>query len=145
EAESFGLLQHDEMTKQGWHDTSIWCCICGQQRLQGLFEPQPSGEVSLRLRCPTCSFVSGDDLINTAALVSFAKRRSFRPAFKRMLQILPSAYFQAFTTGFLQCSICEQPAPLLGVEPEVWPAPFYTRLRIVFACPTCGRLSTSII
>jgi RNA polymerase sigma factor (sigma-70 family) len=144
DAESFGLLHHDEMADQGWHDTSIWCCICGQQRLQGLFELQPAGKFSLRLRCPTCSFVSGSDLINTATKVPFANRRSFRPAFKRVLQIVPSINFQAFTSGYRHCSICGKPAPLLGVEPEVLPAPFYTRLSIVSACPACGRSSESI-
>jgi hypothetical protein len=70
--------------------------------------------------------------------------RSFRPAFKRMLQTVPSLYAEALTTGSQQCWICGQPAPLLGIEPEVMPAPFYTRFSIVFACPTCGRLSSSI-
>lgn len=144
DAESFGLLPHDEMAKQEWRDTSIWCCICGRQRLQGLFEPQPGGDVGLRLRCPTCSFVIGNDLINTATKVPFANMRSFRPAFKRVLQLLPSINFQAFTTGYQQCHICGQATLLLGLEPEVMPPPFYTRLSIVFACPTCGRSSESI-
>lgn len=144
DAESFGLLPPDEVENQGWRDTSIWCCICGRQRLQGLFAPQPGGAVGLRLRCPTCSLVSESDLIITPPQVSFAQMRSFRPAFKRVLQIVPSLYLEAFTTGFQQCYICGRPAPLLGVEPEVMPEPFYTRLSIVFACPTCGRSSSSI-
>lgn len=144
DAASFGLLHADEMAAQGWRYTSIWCFICGRQRLQGLFEPQPGGEVALRLRCPTCSLVSRDDLINTATKVPFAHMHSFRPAFKRMLQTLPSIYLEEFTAGYQPCSICGQPAPLLGVEPETLPAPFYTRLNIVFSCPTCGRSSSSI-
>lgn len=144
EAESFGLLHRDEMEDQGWRDTSIWCCICGQQRLQGLFEPQTGGEVALRLRCPTCSFVSNDDIVNTATKVSFAHLRSFRPALKRVLQTLPFINFQAFTAGYQYCVICGQLAPLLGVEPEVLPAPFHTRYSIVSACPTCGRSAESI-
>jgi RNA polymerase sigma-70 factor (ECF subfamily) len=144
DAESFGLLHHDEVENQGWRDTSIWCCICGRQRLQGLFEPQPGGAVGLRLRCPTCSLVSGSDLITTPPQVSFAQMHSFRPAFKRVLQIVPSLCLEAFTTGYQQCWICGQPAPLLSVEPEVMPAPFYTRFSIVFACSACGRSSSSI-
>jgi hypothetical protein len=69
---------------------------------------------------------------------------SFRPAFKRVLQIVPSLCLEAFTTGYQQCWICGQPAPLLSVEPEVMPAPFYTRFSIVFACSACGRSSSSI-
>jgi RNA polymerase sigma factor (sigma-70 family) len=145
DAESFGLLFDDEMEQQGWRDTSLWCSICGRQRLQGCFELQPNGEVPLRLRCPTCSLVSEDDLINTAHMMSFANMRSFRPALKRALQILPSIYWQGFTAGHQPCSTCGQPALLLGVEPEVLPAPYYTRLSIVYECPTCGRSSSSII
>jgi RNA polymerase sigma factor (sigma-70 family) len=145
DAESFGLLPDDEMGQQGWRDTSLWCCICGHQRLQGRFEPQPNGEMSLRLRCSTCSLVSKDDLINTAHLMSFANMRSFRPALKRVLQALPAIYWQGFTAGRQPCSICGQPASLLGVEPEVLPAPYYTRLNIVYECSTCGRSSSSII
>ncbi|GHO93900.1 hypothetical protein KSF_039480 [Reticulibacter mediterranei] len=145
DAESFGLLPDDEVAQQGWRDTSIWCCICGRQRLQGCFEPLPNGEVPLRLRCPTCFLVSKDDLINTAHMMSFGNMRSFRPALKRAVQTVPALYRQAFTAGHQPCSICGQPALLLGVEPEVLPAPYYTRLSIVYECPTCGRSSSSII
>ena len=144
DAESFGLLLDAETEPQKWRDTSIWCCICGRQRLQGLFELQPDGEAGLRLRCPTCSFVSGNDLINTTTQVSFAKIRSFRPAFKRVLRTLPSTYLEAFTTGNYHCHICGKLAQLLGIEPEVLPAPFYTRFSIVFACPDCGHQASSI-
>jgi len=144
DAASFGLPLDQETEDQGWRETSIWCCICGRQRLQGCFEPQPGGEVALRLRCPGCSSVSGSDLINTANMMSFANMRSFRPALKRAAQTVPSLYWQAFASGRQPCSICGQPALLLGTEPEVLPAPFYTRLNIVYECSTCGRSSASI-
>jgi hypothetical protein len=89
--------------------------------------------------------VSEDDLINTVHMMSFGNMRSFRPALKRLLQVLPSIYWQGFTAGYQPCRICGQPALLLGVEPEVLPAPYYTRLSIVYECPTCGRSSSSII
>jgi RNA polymerase sigma-70 factor (ECF subfamily) len=145
DAASFGLPLDQETEDQRWRDTSIWCCICGYQRLQGLFESQPDGEVTLRLRCPTCSSVSGSDLINTAHMMSFANVRSFRPAFKHVLHTVSSISWQALTAGRQPCITCGQPASLLGVEPEVLPAPFYTRLSIVYECPTCGRSSSSII
>ncbi len=144
DAESFGLLHNDDMEQSGWHDTSIWCCICGHQRLQGLFEPQPGGAIGLRLRCPTCSSVSGSDLVNTSTKVPLAHMRSFRPALKRTLQTLPSIYLEEFSTGWQRCHICGQHSVLRGIEPEALPAPFYTRLSIVFVCPTCGRSASSI-
>lgn len=144
DAESFGLLHDDEIAQQGWRDTRIWCCYCGQRQLQGLFESHPSGAISLRLRCTHCSSVSGDDIINTATKVPFAHMRSFRPALKRVLQISPFIYLEEFTRGWQRCHICGQYAALRGIEPEVLPAPFYTRFNIVFICPTCGRLASSI-
>lgn len=144
DAESFGLLHEDEIASQEWRATSIWCCICGRQRLQGLFEFRSTGGVGLRFRCPGCSFISGNDLINTPTHGAFAHMRSFRPAFKRVLQLLPSLYWQMFTAGSQPCNRCGRPAQLLGIEPETMPAPFYTRLSIVFACPRCGRSSSSI-
>lgn len=144
DAEAFGLLHSDELAQQGWRDTRIWCWICGKRRLQGFFEPQPGGAVGLRLRCSGCSSVSKDDLINTAAGVPFARIRSFRPALKRTLQTLPAAYLEGFTAGQQRCYMCGQLATLRGVEPEVLPAPFYTRFNIVFICPTCGPMISSI-
>jgi len=144
DAESFGLLHDDEMAQQGWRDTRIWCWICGQRHLQGRFEPHPGGVVDLRMRCPDCSALSNDDLVDTAMKMSFAHVRSFRPALKQALRTLPAIYLEGFTTGRQRCHICGQHAPLRGVEPEVLPAPFSTRFNIVFLCPTCGPLTSSI-
>lgn len=144
DAEAFGLSLDDEATAQGWRETSIWCCICGRRRLQGLFESQPEGNVGLRLRCPGCSPITGTDLIHTGNIVSFADMRSFRPAFKRVLREMPSFYAQAFAAGYQQCPDCKQLAPLGGIEPEQLPAPFYRRLGIAFSCPSCGKSTSSI-
>lgn len=144
DAESFGLLPSDGGAPQGWRDTRIWCWICGRQRLQGCFEPYPGGAVGLRLRCPACSLVSNDDLVDTTTRVPLTYVRSFRPAFKQTLRILPSFYLEGLTTGRHPCHICGQPASLHGIEPEVLPAPFYTRFALVFLCPTCGPLASSI-
>ena len=38
DAESFGLTLDNEVV-QGWRETSLWCLICGRQRMQGIFEP----------------------------------------------------------------------------------------------------------
>lgn len=144
EAESLGLMLDHETTAQEWRETSVWCFICGRRRLQGIFELQPGGEVSLRLHCPACSAPTGIDLVRTGTIVSFAKRRSFRPAFKQALQALPPFYAQALVTGYQHCPICKKLAPLCGIEPETLPAPLYRRLGITLDCPVCGTITSGI-
>lgn len=144
EAESFGLLPSDATAQLGWRETRIWCWICGQRRLQGCFEPHASGASGLRLRCPGCASVSNDDLVDTDTKLSFTHMQSFRPALKHAIQKLPPIYLEGFTTGRQRCHICGQYAVLRGVEPEILPAPFYTRFNIVFICSTCGPMASSI-
>jgi hypothetical protein len=144
DAEAFGLSLDNETEYQGWRETSIWCCICGRRRLQGLFESQPEGDVGLRLRCSGCSAITGMDLIHTGNIVSFSDLRSFRPALKRVLQVVPSFYAQAFAAGYQRCPDCKRLAPFGSIEPEILPAPFYRRLGIALECPSCGKSTSSI-
>lgn len=144
DAEALGLSLDNESAAQGWRETSVWCCICGRRRLQGLFESQPEGDVSLRLRCPDCSSRTGMDIIHTGTIISFADGRSFRPAFKRVLQVVPAFYAQAFAAGYQRCPGCKKLAPVGGIEPEILPAPFYRRLGIALECPSCGKITSSI-
>ncbi len=144
EAEAFGLQLDNATVAQGWRETSIWCCICGRRRLQGLFESQPEGGVGFRLRCPDCTLHTGIDIINTGYMMSFAGVHSFRPAFKRVLQAVPSFYNQAFATGYQHCPVCKKLAPLGGIEPEILSSPFDKRLGIALECPSCGKSTSSI-
>lgn len=77
-------------------------------------------------------------------MVSFADVRSFRPAFKRVLQVVPSFYAQALAAGYQRCPNCQELAPLGGIEHELLPAPFYKRLGIALECPACGKTTSSI-
>ncbi len=144
EAESFGVTLDNETVVQGWHETRVWCFICGRRRLQGLFEPLLGSEVGLRLRCPTCSSNNSIDIVNTGNIVSFTERRSFRPAFKQVLQALPPFYSQALATGYQLCPICKELAPLRGIEPDTPLAPLYRRFAIVLECPVCGKIASTI-
>lgn len=144
DAESFGLTL-DKVVVQGWRETSLWCLICGRQRLQGIFEPCSGGDVSLRLQCPACSSNGGIDIVNTGNMVSLKDIRSFRPAIKRILQTVPIFYTQMFATKYQPCPVCKSLATLRGVEPDVLPAPFYRRFGIVLECPICGKITSSIL
>ncbi len=144
DAEAFGVALDNETVSQRWRETSLWCFICGRRRLQGLFEPQRGGEVGLRLRCPECSLTNSSDIVNTGTIVSFAERRSFRPAFKRVLQALPLFYSQALATSYQFCPICKELVPLRGIEPDTPLAPFYKHFAIVLECPVCGKIASTI-
>jgi RNA polymerase sigma-70 factor (ECF subfamily) len=144
EAESVGLTLDPEMAGKAWRQSGVWCFICGRRRLEGTFEPQPGGAAGLRLRCPACSAHTGIDLVITGAIVSFAQRRSFRPAFKQALQVLPPFYAQALVTGSAHCPVCKHDAPVRGIEPENLPAPFGRRFGLTLDCPVCGRITSSI-
>ncbi|MGH2481857.1 MAG: RNA polymerase sigma factor, partial [Ktedonobacteraceae bacterium] len=53
ETQAFGLLL-DPQNTQGWQETRLWCMLCGQHRLSGLFLAQPDGSVNLHMQCPAC-------------------------------------------------------------------------------------------
>nr|MDQ2717747.1 sigma-70 family RNA polymerase sigma factor [Chloroflexota bacterium] len=128
DAEEFGLTLDAEQ-ETGWRETNMWCFICGRQRLLGIFEPLPGGNVNMRLRCPICS-AHGCDITQTGDLIPL-NLHSFRPAFKRVLQVFPRFYSQAFTTGYHPCPMCKQEAKFQGVEPHMLPEPFFQRYCIV--------------
>ena len=145
DAESFGLMLDHEMTVQRWRETSIWCFLCGRRRLQGLFEPQQGGDVGLRLHCPTCSPLTGGDVVNTGTIVSLGSLRSFRPAFKQVLQALAPFYAHALATGYQRCPYCKNLASFRGIEPDEPSVPCYQRFSIILECAICGKIPCSII
>nr|MBA2287710.1 sigma-70 family RNA polymerase sigma factor [Ktedonobacteraceae bacterium] len=142
DAEAFGLTLDAEQ-EPGWRETNMWCFICGRQRLLGTFEPLPSGNVNMRLRCPVCS-AHGCDITQTGDLIPLTLR-SFRPAFKRVLQTFPRFYSQAFTTGSHPCPMCKQEAKFQGIKPQMLPEPFSQHYCIVLQCPQCGTVTATAI
>lgn len=147
EAESFGLAV-DAKQLEGWRETGIWCFICGRQRMIGCFEPLPHGGIDMRLRCPVCSPSSRldhIDIVNTGGVVSLENLRSFRPALKRVIQMVPNFYAKALKTGYQTCPSCRSPAKLRGIEQYTFPPPFHKRVGLVLECPQCGDQVSGII
>jgi len=143
DAEAFGLVLDAEPTT-GWRETSLWCCICGRQRMVGMFEPLPGGNVNMRLRCPVCSLSHGCDITQTGDLAP-PGLRSFRPAFKRAIQAFPSFLTQALMTGYQSCPMCQREAKLQRVELQTLPPPFFSRFCIVLKCVQCGTILSNAI
>ena len=155
EAQAFGLLL-DPQDAEGWQETRLWCTLCGQHRLRGLFLAQPDGSVNLHMQCPACEQRYGlDDLhssnVHSKGLVSLAGLQAFRPAWKRTMQAVAQRYTQALTPGGQVCLYCGTPASLrlidkvqLAQETQRIALPtalehFPYQFWAVWDCGRCGR------
>jgi RNA polymerase sigma-70 factor (ECF subfamily) len=140
QAETFGLAL-DADASAGWRETREWCNFCGQRRLRGTFEHLPGGRVNLRLRCPECSRRFGSDLYSTGGVVALSGVRSFRPAYKRLVQLLERHYTQdyahALVNGWQACPGCGRLVATKLVEPGGGIAAFPDQYRLVLECPRC--------
>jgi RNA polymerase sigma-70 factor (ECF subfamily) len=149
DAQALGLLR-DCDESMGWQETQQWCWGCGKRRLRATFEREPGGLITFRLRCPGCSPLYGDDVVNTdqlrrvGVLRSFHRLgalRSFRPTFKYVLL----AGFSFSRTVFEQrrCTICQENVQIdiidrntlesMYIGSHAWPQSIYLRVT----CPNC--------
>ena len=144
DAESFGMAIDKDMA-QGWRDTHIWCLMCGQQKMVGMFEPMPNGEINLRMRCPHCSSLHNFDIVNTYGTVRLGNLRSFRPAIKRAMLEAPQFYKQGLIRRVLPCPDCGTVVKIHGVEQCILPPPFCERFSLVMECPNHGTYEAGIL
>ena len=142
EAEAFGLVDPEQSS--GWRETRQWCWFCGKYRMRGIFEQQPDGQISLRLRCPECSNRYDIDMTNTLNFVSMEGLHSFRPALKRTLQLTGVFFSTAITEKI--CVFCKAPVhtqvfPFGELDSPVIPDRFY----LMVDCPNCGIFGSDIV
>jgi len=110
EAEAYGLAL-DEVPTEQWQATRMWCPLCARRRLEGYFVEVDGVEgPNLHLRCPDCSRRTGLDTAHSMGLVSLAGLRSFRPAWKRVMQGLSERVIQALAGEAQSCLSCGKPA-----------------------------------
>jgi RNA polymerase sigma factor (sigma-70 family) len=144
DAESLGLALDQELAA-GWRETRLWCNVCGRRRLQGIFLPQPGGSVNLHLRCPDCSQLSGFDTLHSKGLVQLDGVRSFRPAWKRTMQVVTQQLMQALAQGWYPCPYCGTPASIQLVDkdevPNLYPGVRATPYQfwVRWYCSRCGE------
>lgn len=132
EAAAYGL---GSASVGAWQELTLWCPICGQQRLQGRLD---SDDGSLLIRCPAC--VLTPFIEHRTSLLSGVT--TCRAAFNRVLAWASVYYPSALQHGFARCMGCGQMAPLrLGLP---FPARPHDReeASIHLAC-TCAAQSTS--
>lgn len=116
EAKALGLPL-DQESMDGWRETRLWCTLCGQRRLMGVFLPQPNGGTNLHLRCPECEQRYGlsdihNSNVHSKGLVQLNGVQSFRPAWKRTMQGMTRRFMQALHEGERRCPYCGTPASL---------------------------------
>lgn len=155
DAQAFGLLL-DSQSAEGWQETRLWCMLCGQRRLSGLFLAQPDGSVNLHMQCPACEQRYGlSDLhssnVHSRGLISLTDLQAFRPAWKRTMQARTQLFMNALTSGVHLCPYCGKHASLRLVDKMqamqeaqeiVLPASLIQypyQFWIVWECPQCGR------
>lgn len=142
DAESFGLVL-DPMLVESWQETRMWCWLCGKHRLIGTFETQQNGHVDMRLRCPECSNRYDFDVTGSVGMVSMEGLRSFRPAFKRIMQVMSQRAYIPLTKN--ACWLCYGPAIvriLHSSEADFLLPP--NRYWIETNCPNCGKNESDI-
>jgi RNA polymerase sigma factor (sigma-70 family) len=145
DAEAFGLALDGDVS-EGWHETREWCNFCGRHHLRGAFEPLPGGRVDFRLRCPECSRRFGADIYSTGGAIPLPGRRSFHPAYKRLLTLLKERFAgdhaQTLEQGWLHCFGCGKPARATVLPPGGSIANYPEQYRLLVSCETCGRIAT---
>jgi RNA polymerase sigma-70 factor (ECF subfamily) len=104
---ALGVLLEEPEEMVGWSETRLWCTACGNRRLLGTFEVLPKGRVNMRLRCPGCGYH-----LNSYGHVPLRGMRSFRPAYKRVMQAHATAFLPGLSSGSLPCFACGTPQPL---------------------------------
>ena len=144
DAESFGLAIDQEMA-QGWRDTPVWCFMCGQHKMVGVFEALPNGTINLRMRCPSCTRSEDVDMVSTYGIVQLGNMRSFRPAMKRAMIEAPQVCKRAMAQRFITCPECGTRATVRGVERHTLAFPFLNRFYIVIDCSNDGTCFTAIV
>jgi RNA polymerase sigma factor (sigma-70 family) len=142
DSESFGL-KLDPVLAEGWQEIRMWCWLCGKHRLLGVFETQPDGHVEMRMRCPECSKRYDIDLTGSVGMVSMEGLRSFRPAFKRIMQVMSERAYLPLTKN--TCWLCYRPTKVRifhSSEADFLLPP--DRYWIETNCPNCGKNESDI-
>src|SRR5579862_315927 len=116
DAETLGLTLDQEVA-DGWRETRLWCTLCGQRRLMGMFLPQPDGSVNLHMRCPDCERRYGlsdvhNSNVHSRGVIQLDGLQSFRPAWKRTMQGVAQRFMRALPVGARHCPYCGAPAAL---------------------------------
>ncbi len=98
-----------------WEETSIWCYLCGQQRLLGR-RNTIKGE--LLLKCPKCS-PDVEDVVSRNHLSVLQGIKGYKPLFSRLMLWCNSYYRIGLSNGTIPCEGCGRIIPVhIGLPPQ---------------------------
>jgi len=100
EAATYGLTQPPSTA---WHETRIWCPLCGQRRFLGLLDPVDG---AFELRCPDCYASTGTYTEYTSSMM-FAGIAGYKATFNRAMRFVVPFYQEAITNRGLPCPNCD--------------------------------------
>lgn len=115
--------------------TRIWCPLCGQQRLQGCFEPVSR---MLKLRCPLCTPEPNTSMVDGGDARLFAGIQGYRPALKRLMIWGNDLFTRGIRDGSVPCPKCQQPVQVqtrIDTRASWWVA----RRNAFIQCSACGE------
>jgi len=129
-----------------WRETPIWCPLCGERRLIGLFSLD-RGE--FELCCANCSprygvretCVDMPEPFRVKFFRLFRGIKAFKPALNRLMQSVHEEFHPALRARMVCCSSCGDMIPLHLSMPEEY-APAIRALRGIHTrCPRCNIVS----
>ncbi len=138
EASAHGLLSAEAAL--GWRETTLFCCRCGRERLQGRFvpaDPATGQEPSFVLRCPTCpGMLHGmtSDAAPMDAASVLAGVHGFRAGLNRVNRWWQNYLADALRTRAALCPRCGHAA-----EAMISDAPESPGMGI--GCPRCDAVT----
>lgn len=119
--------------------TSIWCPLCGRQRLLGKLDA--TGD-ELILRCPGCA-LGADTAISRSLLPGvFRGIQGYRAAYKRAAKFLGDYNWRALQTGTANCKWCGCSVPVERTNWEHHPLWRQDEPGVYMRCP-CGATNQS--
>jgi len=114
---------HQHTLTEMWEETPLWCNLCGQQHLLGIYIPT---EGKFYLRCPGCT-PDKNEALSTNHLRELQGIKSFKQLSRQLAIICNRYYRTALHDGSIACYNCRRlvRARILrrdAIPPWVWEA-----------------------
>jgi len=101
------------ISPEAWETTSLWCHVCGQQRLLGQHDPV---EGKLLLFCPHC-----DEVVNRNVLPVLKGIRGYKRLYNRLAAWCDGYYRAGLRHGAVACIQCGRMVPASITAPRHFP------------------------
>lgn len=132
EANAFGLLGEPALA---WQPTTMWCPICGAQRLQAAYD---EGYACYAIRCPACTGAGGQGVNLFCGQAPADPRGRFRATLVRSMAETNELYRETQRRGGDDCPECGARVQVRYSLPHGNPGPWGDPRGMSITCPHCG-------